>query len=110
VTKLLATAAAAILFLVPAAALAETKGEALERKTNEKIDADAAKKKQEAREKAETNATNTGFGRERQIQEKEAKIDAEAAQKKKDYAEARKKLDQDKLKEPADAKKDGKGK
>lgn len=84
---------------------AATKGEELERRQNQRTDDWANKQKQKAREDAENKAGNVGVGREKQIQNKEREIDKQAAQRKKDDAEARSRLPKDKMNEPYKEKK-----
>ena len=84
---------------------AATKGEELERRQNQRTDDWANKQKQKAREDSENKAGNVGVGREKQVQDKERQIDKQAAQRKKDDAEARNNLPKDKMNEPYTAKK-----
>jgi hypothetical protein len=83
---------------------AATKGEELERRQNQRTDDWAKKQKQKAREDAE-NKDGVGVGREKKVQDKERQIDKQAAQRKKDDAEARNDLPKDKMNEPYTKKK-----
>lgn len=86
-------------------AKAGTKGQELERRQNQRTDDWAAKQKQQAREQAENQAGNTGIGREKRLQDREREIDRQAAQRKKDDAEARSRLPKEKMNEPYTEKK-----
>lgn len=87
-------------YVTDVAAQTRTKGQELERRQNQRIDNWANKQKQKVREDAENRADSRGVGREKQIQNREGEIDRQAAQKKKEYAEARNQLPEEKMNEP----------
>lgn len=87
-------------YVIDAAAQTRTKGEELERRQNQRIDDWATREKQQVREHAESRANNWGVGREKQVQDREREIDRQAAERKKEYAEARDRLPREKMNEP----------
>lgn len=82
-----------------ATAQPRTKGQELERRQNQRTDEWAAKQKQQSRQQAENQANNLGVGREKRVQDREREIDRQAAQRRKDDAEARSRLPKEKMNE-----------
>lgn len=100
-TLMVSTVAIAIGFqITDATAQSRTQGQELERRQNSRTDSWAAQQKQQAREQAESRATNRGVGQEKQIQNRERAIDRQAAQRRQDDAAARSRLPKEKMDKP----------